>query len=56
MIHAGLECGFISQAVPNMDIISCGAVVLDLHSPDEKLNVASFERFYSVIKMIMEKR
>ncbi len=55
VIHAGLECGFISQAVPDMDIISCGAVVLDLHSPDEKLNVASFERFYSVIKLIMEK-
>ena len=56
VIHAGLECGFISQAVPDMDIISCGAIVLDLHSPDEKLNVKSFERFYSVIKMIMERR
>ena len=55
VIHAGLECGFISQAVPDMDIISCGAVVLDLHSPDERLNVASFERFYAVIKMIIEK-
>ena len=46
IIHAGLECGFVSQAVPDMDIISCGPVVLDLHSPDERLNKASFERKY----------
>lgn len=54
VIHAGLECGFISQAVPDMDIVSCGAVVRDLHSPDERLEKASFERFYSVIKRVLE--
>lgn len=54
VIHAGLECGFISGAVPDMDIISCGALVLDLHSPDERLNKKSFERFYSIIKYIIE--
>ncbi len=54
-IHAGLECGFISQAVPDMDIISCGPIVLDLHSPDERLDKASFERFYSVIKRVIER-
>lgn len=54
VIHAGLECGFISEAVPDMDIISCGPVVLDLHSPDERMNKASFERFYTVIKNIIE--
>ena len=54
VIHAGLECGFISEAVQGMDILSCGPVVLDLHSPDEKLNKASFERFYSVIKKVIE--
>ncbi len=54
VIHAGLECGFISEAVPDMDIISCGAVVRDLHSPDERLNKASFERFFKVIKKVIE--
>ncbi|MBE6577264.1 MAG: aminoacyl-histidine dipeptidase [Ruminococcaceae bacterium] len=53
-IHAGLECGFISQAVPDMDIISCGPVILDLHSPDERLDKKSFERFYSIIKRVIE--
>ena len=56
VIHAGLECGFVSQAVPDMDIISCGPVVLDLHSPDERLNKASFERFFTIVKKIVEKK
>ncbi len=53
-IHAGLECGFISEALPDMDIISCGPVILDLHSPDERLDKRSFERFYSIIKKVIE--
>ena len=55
-IHAGLECGFIKQAVPDMDIISCGPVILDLHSPDERLDKASFERFYSIVKEVIENK
>lgn len=54
VIHAGLECGFIKQAVPDMDIISCGPVIFDLHSPDERLDKKSFERFYSVVKSVIE--
>jgi len=54
-IHAGLECGVIKNKIPEMDIISCGPVVLDLHSPDEALNIASFERFFDIIKRVVEK-
>ena len=34
VIHAGLECGIIKKYLPDMDMLSCGPVVLDLHSPD----------------------
>lgn len=54
-IHAGLECGVIKEKIPDMDIISCGPVVLNLHSPDEALNIASFERFFAVIIKVLEK-
>ena len=54
VIHAGLECAIIKERCPNLDIISCGAVVLDLHSPDEALEIASFERFFTVITHIIE--
>ena len=55
VIHAGLECGIIKKLCPKLDIISCGAIVLDLHSPDESLNIASFERFFSVILLMLTK-
>ena len=55
VIHAGLECGIIKKLCPQLDIISCGAVVFDLHSPDEALNIASFERFFTVILLMLTK-
>ncbi len=53
VIHAGLECGIIKEKLPHMDMISCGPVVLDLHSPDERMELASFERFFDVIKNVV---
>lgn len=49
VIHAGLECGIIKEQIPDMDIISCGPVVVDLHSPDEAMNKESFERFCGIM-------
>lgn len=34
-IHAGLECGFFAKKFPDMDIISCGPTLVDVHTPDE---------------------
>ena len=56
VIHAGLECGVIKKLCPKLDIISCGTMVLDLHSPDEALNIASFERFFAVISTMLSKK
>ncbi len=52
-IHAGLECGVIGEKIDGLDVISCGPVVLDLHSPDEALDKASFERFFTVVKNVL---
>ena len=49
VIHAGLECGIIKKNIPDMDMLSCGPIVLNLHSPDEALNIKSFERFFRVV-------
>ena len=53
VIHAGLECGIIKENIPDMDLISCGPVILDLHSPDEAMNKESFERFCGIILGIL---
>ena len=54
VIHAGLECGIIKKSIPDMDMISCGPIVVNLHSPDEALNVKSFENFFSVVLKVIE--
>ncbi len=54
-IHAGLECAIIKEKVPDMDIIACGPILRGLHSPDEYMDLASFERFFTVIKCFLAK-
>ncbi len=54
VLHAGLECGIIKEAIPDMEIICCGPDVQDLHSPQERLNIASFERFFEIVKYVIE--
>ncbi|MBQ4606006.1 MAG: M20/M25/M40 family metallo-hydrolase, partial [Clostridia bacterium] len=56
-IHAGLECGLFMEKIPDMDIISIGPDIKDLHSPDESMSVSSFERMYAlVVRMLAELR
>ncbi len=45
-IHAGLECGLLGGAYPKMDMISFGPTIRHPHSPDEKVNIASVEKFW----------
>ena len=53
VIHAGLECGIIRSRLPEMDMISVGPNMRNIHSPDEALKLDSFERFVTVILELM---
>ena len=47
-IHAGLESGWFFMKHPDLEIITCGPDHIDLHTPEERLNIASvgeFDRF-----------
>lgn len=46
VIHAGLECGAIAKKYPNMDLISFGPNIYDVHTPKEKISISSTERIY----------
>ena len=48
-IHAGLECGIIGTNYPDMDMISFGPTICYPHSPDEKVEIASVEKFYDFL-------
>ncbi len=48
-IHAGLECGLFIEKIPGLDAISLGPELHDVHSVNERLNVASTERIYRLV-------
>jgi len=54
-IHAGLECGLMAEKCPDMDMISIGANVWDIHSPDERMSISSLDRTYRLILRMLEK-
>jgi dipeptidase D len=54
-IHAGLETGVIGEKFPGMDMISFGPDIKYPHSPDEQLSVSSVQRFYKLLKALLER-
>ena len=54
VIHAGLECGIIYSKLPDMDIISIGPAMYDIHSPMERLDLASVEVFWRTVVRVVE--
>jgi dipeptidase D len=53
-VHAGLECGIIGEKFPGMDMISFGPSLSNVHSPDERLEVASVPVFYKFLLALLE--
>jgi dipeptidase D len=53
-IHAGLECGLFVEKYPNMDMISFGPTLRDVHSPDEKINIETVEKFWKHLLDIIQ--
>jgi len=45
-IHAGLECAILGGTYSNWDMISYGPTIRFPHSPDEKVNIASVQKFW----------
>ncbi len=48
-IHAGLECGILGAVKPNWDMISFGPTIRFPHSPDEKVNIETVEKFWKFL-------
>ncbi len=58
-VHAGLECGILGTNYPNMQMISFGPNIRGAHSPDEKVQISSVQKFWpyllETLKRIPEK-
>lgn len=54
VIHAGLECGIIGDKYPGMDIVSFGPTIRGAHAPGERVDVASVERCWCLLRAILQ--
>ncbi|MBN2668545.1 MAG: aminoacyl-histidine dipeptidase [Bacteroidales bacterium] len=53
-IHAGLECGLFLEKYPDLDMISFGPTLRAVHSPDERIEIKSVEKFWKHLKDVLE--
>lgn len=53
-IHAGLECGLFYKKIPNLDCVSFGPTMLDIHTTEEKLSISSTERMWQYLLKVLE--
>lgn len=53
-IHAGLECGLFFEKNPKLDMISCGPTILGAHSPDERLEIETVEKWWKFLLELLK--
>ncbi len=53
-IHAGLECGLFLEKYPVLDMISFGPTIKGAHSPDERLEIATVEKFWLLMLEVLK--
>ena len=51
--HAGLECGILGTHYPSMEMISFGPNIKGAHSPDERAQISSVQKFWVFLKAIL---
>lgn len=54
VVHAGLECGVLSEKLPGLDCISMGPSTMEIHTTRERLSIASTRRTYDFLLEILK--
>ncbi len=54
-IHAGLECGVFAGKLPGLDCVSLGPNLKDIHTPRERMEIASVARTWELVKEILRR-
>jgi dipeptidase D len=52
--HAGLECGILGQNYPEIDMVSFGPTIRGAHSPDERAQISSTQKFWKLLLEILK--
>lgn len=53
-VHAGLECGILGTNYPDMEMISFGPNIRGAHSPDEKVQISSVQKFWKYLLEVLK--
>ena len=53
-IHAGLECGLLSEKLPGLDCVSIGPNMQDIHTSRERLEIASTKRTWEFLQEVLK--
>ena len=53
-IHAGLECGLLSEKIPDLDCVSFGPDNFDIHTPKEHLSITSTGRVWDFLVAFLQ--
>ncbi|OOM75732.1 cytosol non-specific dipeptidase [Clostridium puniceum] len=53
-IHAGVECGILEEKLGNLDMISFGPDIIDIHTPNEHLNISSTRRCFEYLLEVLK--
>lgn len=48
-VHAGLECGLFLEKYPNLQMVSFGPTIRGVHSPDERLEISTVDKFWRLL-------
>ncbi len=52
-IHAGVECGLLAGKLPGLDCVSIGPELLEIHTPRERMSVASVQRTWKLVTELL---
>ena len=53
-IHAGLECGFFLDKIPQLDCVSMGPDMKDIHTTEEKMSISSVKRVWEYLVEVLK--
>ena len=54
-IHAGLECGLFLEKYPHLEMVSFGPTLRGVHSPDERLEIATVDKFWRLLVELLKR-
>jgi dipeptidase D len=53
-IHAGLECGILRGRYPEVEMVSLGPTMWDVHTPDERVSIPSVQSFWRLLTAVLQ--